>query len=148
MTNMFDKYDRNIPEPAPTYRPPRKKDRLVGSPNVMLLKNIKGEETGVYVKEGSLFDLYFTFDGECEDCSLMELLSEAQFSFMIYDIKHHELVTSEVEVYSEQCFAKVTVASEIGGLLRYGNYYMRLEMIVDGITYTLFDENDGILSIE
>jgi len=32
--------------------------------------------------------------------------------------------------------------------LKYGVYYMKLNFLVDGITYTLFSERDGYLSVE
>ena len=148
MTTMFDKYDKNIAEPKPEYRRKRKKDRLVGSPNVKLLKNIKGYEIGISAKEGSAFDIYFTFDGEYKDGPLSDLLRLGIFTFKIYDKKHHEVYSAPVIIYPEKCIAQVTVISEVNENLKYGNYYMRLEMYLDGITYTLFAENDGVLSVD
>lgn len=148
MGNMFDKYDKNISEPKPVYLPPKKKDRLVGTLNVQLLKNIKGEEIGVSAKEGSAFTLYFTFDGEVEDDTLSNLLADASFGFEVLDKKHHVILSSPVYVYADDCMASVDLISEYEGTLCYGNYYMRLYMMLDGVFYTLFAENDGVLSID
>lgn len=148
MHNMFDKYDKNIPEPKPNYLPPKRKDRLVGTTNVQLIKNIKGDEIGVSAKEGSAFSIYFTFDGEVEDDILANLLAEASFGFEVLDKKHHVILSSPVYVYADDCMASVDLISEYNGTLCYGNYYMRLYMMLDGVFYTLFAENDGILSID
>ena len=148
MGNMFDKYDKNISEPKPVYLPPKKKDRLVGTLNVQLLKNIKGEEIGVSAKEGSAFTLYFTFDGEVEDDTLSNLLADASFGFEVLDKKHHVILSSPVYVYADDCMASVDLISEYEGTLCYGNYYRRLYMMLDGVFYTLFAENDGVLSID
>lgn len=148
MGNMFDKYDKNISEPKPVYLPPKKKDRLVGTLNVQLLKNIKGEEIGVSAKEGSAFTIYFTFDGEVEDDTLSNLLADASFGFEVLDKKHHVILSSPVYVYADDCMASVDLISEYDGTLCYGNYYMRLYMMLDGVFYTLFAENDGVLSID
>jgi len=148
MHNMFDKYDKNIPEPKPSYLPPKRKDRLVGTTNVQLIKNIKGDEIGVSAKEGSAFSIYFTFDGEVEDDILANLLAEASFGFEVLDKKHHVILSSPVYVYADDCMASVDLISEYNGTLCYGNYYMRLYMMLDGVFYTLFAENDGILSID
>lgn len=148
MHNMFDKYDKNISEPKPSYLPPKRKDRLVGTTNVQLIKNIKGNEIGVSAKEGSAFSIYFTFDGEVEDDILANLLAEASFGFEVLDKKHHVILSSPVYVYTDDCMASVDLISEYNGTLCYGNYYMRLYMMLDGVFYTLFAENDGVLSID
>jgi hypothetical protein len=145
---MFDKYDNNIPEPRPEYRPKPIPDRLIGTTNVRLLKNIGKREIGVSAKEGSAFELYFTFDGYVEEGTLSELLSEASFGFELLDKKHHVVLSAPVTVYPEDCMASVTIVSEYNGIVSYGNYYMRLYMLLDGIFYTLFAENDGVLSID
>lgn len=148
MHNMFDKYDKNISEPRLSYLPPKRKDRLVGTTNVQLIKNIKGNEIGVSAKEGSAFSIYFTFDGEVEDDILANLLAEASFGFEVLDKKHHVILSSPVYVYADDCMASVDLISEYNGTLCYGNYYMRLYMMLDGVFYTLFAENDGVLSID
>lgn len=145
---MFEKYDNNIPEPKPCFLPPKRKDRLVGTTNVQLLKNIKGEEIGVSAKEGSAFSIYFTFDGIVEDDTLTNLLADATFGCEILDKKHHVILSTPVYVYADDCMASIDLISEYNGVLHYGNYYIRLFMMVDGVFYTLFAENDGILSID
>ena len=148
MTSMFDKYDNNIKEEKPRYEYCRRPDRLVGSANAQLIKNIKGDEIGVRAPEGSAFTIYFTFDGIVEDDTLSNLLSEASFGFELLDKKHHVLLTTPVCIYPDDCMASVDLISEYNGEISCGNYYMRLYMIVDGIIYTLFGEEDGVLSIE
>ena len=147
MARMFYRYDHDIKDPKPHYRKPEKPERPLGTANIGLIKNIKGEEQGIWAKEGSTFTLYFTFDGVVDDMSLPELLREADFSFGVYDKKHHLLYSAPVIIYPEDCMASVDIVSEVDGLLKYGNYGMRLMLIIDQIAYTLFDENDGILSI-
>ena len=146
--NMFDKYDNNIPEKKPVYRPEPIKDRLVGTTNLRLLKSIAGREIGVSAKEGSAFTIYFTFDGYVEDDILPNLLSEATFGFELLDKKHHVILSTPVIVYPDDCMASVDIVSEYNGNVSYGNYYMRLYMMIDGVFYTLFAENDGVLSID
>lgn len=146
--DMFYKYDNNIKEPKPIYRPLPKPNRLVGSAYAQLLKDITGKEMGVRAPEGSAFTIYFTFDGFVEDDTLSNLLSEATFGFEILDKKHNVLLSTPVIIYPDDCMASVDIVSEYNGELSYGNYYMRLYMMIDGIFYTLFSEHDGILSIE
>ena len=68
----------------------------------------------------------------------------------IYAIFHRSQLVFEspVEIYPSEQMASVTLVSEEDGPLKFGNYRMQLDMIIDDITYTLFAQNDGILSIE
>lgn len=148
--NMFYNYDYEQKE-KPHYEPlftPGEEDRCVGTANTRLIKNKEGKEIGVEAKENSLFRLYFTFEGFVEESNLPKLLSEATFTFKVFNHRSQLVFESPVEIYPSEQMASVTLVSEEDGPLKFGNYRMQLDMIIDDITYTLFAQNDGILSIE
>lgn len=148
--DMFKNYDdeKMREQHLPEYEVKRRPDRLVGTANAQLIKNIKGEEIGIRAPEGSAFSIYFTFDGFVEDMTLANLLSEAEFGFELRNHRHQTILSAPVVVYADSCMASVDLVSEKDGVLSYGNYYIYLYMVVDGLTYTLFDERDGVVSIE
>lgn len=148
--SMFEDYDNEETrkQHLPKYEIPMPVDRLVGTANAQLLKNIKGDEIGVRVPNGCAFSLYFTFDGEVEDGLLSDLLAEADFGFELRDTKHNTVLSSPVYIYPDDHMASVDLVSEKDGDISYGNYYIYLYMLVDGVYYTLFDERDGVVSVE
>lgn len=148
--SMFEKYEyeETRAQHLPEYKLPIPKDSLVGTLSTDLLKDIKGNEIGVKVTNGSAFSLYFTFDGKVEDGTLSELLADADFGFELRDVKHNILLTLPVTMYPEDHVARVDLVSEKDGTISYGNYYIYLYMLLDGTCYTLFDEWDGVVSIE
>lgn len=148
MTNlkMFDRYENQSfcqPEISPAEIP----DLATGSTRATLLKTIVGRTIGVSAKVGGALSLYFTLNSE--DKALLSLImTTATFGFEILDRKHNVILSAPVKILANANQVGVDLFTERNGLLCYGNYYMHLYILWNGIYYTLFDENDGVLSLE
>lgn len=143
---MFDKYENQSfcqSEISPVALP----DLAIGSTKATLLKTITGQTIGVSAKVGGELSLYFTLNSE--DKALLNLImTTATFGFEILDRKHNVILSAPVKILANDNQVGVDLFTERSGLLCYGNYYLHLYILWNGIYYTLFDENDGVLSLE
>lgn len=135
------------------------------------LINAGGDQLGARAKANSEFDLYFRLYGEA-DGGIESVAKDAKFSFDVMDsggnvvsnavaadgktplldadgnetrMFEPELLASGIEV---KVRIRASDSDPVGHGLRFGVYRMRLSMEYGGKTYSLFSENDGILSIE
>ena len=150
MSNMFEKYDKKIieKEQEELLFEPAEPDRLVGTSGARIIRDVLNREMGVALKENSFSRLFFTFDGYVDDGTLAEFLKNVEFNFNILNSRNFIVYTAPVEVYADDCMASVDVITEQEGPLKNGTYRMQLDLIYNGIVYTLYSTRDGYLTVE
>ena len=160
MQDMFYKYDHKIaplcnecafecdpnnpPQFCPLYA---KQNELSHRTCLSLIYSINNKLLGVMARENSKFRLFFPVCSIKDYHKLMEALKQAEFRFTIFNRLHKELLTAPVDVNFDSGVLSVELQSSSEGPLKAGIYRMRLDMVIDETIYTLFAENDGILSI-
>lgn len=143
---MFDNYERqNLyrTEVPQVERP----NLATGATKATLLKTIAGRTIGVSAKVGGRLTLYFNLDSD-NKALLTTIIRTATFGFELLDRKHNVILSAPVAILADDNQVCVELFTERSGLLCYNNYYMHLYILWNGIYYTLFDENDGVLSLE
>lgn len=148
MRDMFYNYEHNIADKDYPPMKPREGYKEAGDfSGADLIYNIKGDILGVRAKIDQPFKLYFYLDGEVEDGSLTELMSEASFYVQIYHNKSNELL-GEIKADAD---VENTLVAQIDPAefdMSYGVYRLKLIMNYDMSDYELFSGDSGILSIE
>ena len=164
MKNMFYNYDHNIKKDlqAAPHFPFGYPAILESDPNISIIKDAKGREIGVRVKQGMPFTLYFYLDDYMTARKISEL--PAACDYVIKSICHFEIVSARHKViYSAEYNAAeifntntsklaINVPLEAASLLKKDTYRMRLTLTgligdLDGKIYTLFDDDDGLLIV-
>jgi len=152
---MFYNYDHNIKQEIYPMPPLDTANRLNNCSAAKILTNVKGDELGIAAKINSKFYLYFSVWGEVIDDdspfaseTLREVLENAVLHFDVLDSKREVVASFEPELceYANEIRVKVYTSEE--GPLKYGVYRMHLYFENEEGIYTLFSEEDGILSIE
>lgn len=155
MKDMFYNYEHNINKKTSPklaeYDQPKMLD-ICG--NAERLCNAKGDMLGIKGKVNSKFYLYFDFFGEVTDDegffegTLRDALANAVLHFDVLDKKHEVVASFEPELSDYLDEIRVQVYTSEDGPLKYGVYRMHLYFETDEGVYSLFSEEDGILSIE
>lgn len=140
---MFEKYNKNN---ITTVQSDECGTDTSRKQRTRLLYDIKGRPLGVEARVGGRLSLYFTFEAE-SDFDLVDLLENGAFGFELLDKKHNAILSAPVSLLPDANQAQVDLVTERNGLLDTGNYYMYLYVLYNGIYYTLFDEQDGVLSL-
>lgn len=153
MKDMFYNYEHNVNTESPNFPPYSKQKELNTCSNVKRLLNAKGDEIGVEGKVNSKFYLYFNIEGTVTDengefeATLREVLESANIYFDVLDSKR-DVVASfvpELSYFADEIRVQVYTSEE--GPLKYGVYRMHLYFETEEGIFTLFSEEDGILSI-
>lgn len=147
MRDMFYNYEHKIDEKE--YPPMKHHDHprdSIGVHGADLLRNIKGDVIGVKAKQNSDFSLFFYLDGTVEDGSLAQLVDEASFYLLVYGKDDEAIAEFAATKYSTDQLEVDMGADD--SVMPYGLYRMKLIMIYNNVTYTLFSERDAVLSIQ
>jgi len=155
MRNMFYNYDNNIPNNSSKSYPnngkyPKEINKQANSfHGAKLLKDKKGNVLGIEATRNSIFRLFFSLEGVVNTGTIQDLLENTDVFFEILDVNHNVLLECDVEIFSLYNMVSVEIiATEDGPLTGGHNYKMHLYTILDGITYDLFSENNGVLYIK
>lgn len=155
MKDMFYNYEHNINRKISPKLPVYDMPKMINvCGNAERLLNAKGDMLGVKGKINSKFYLYFDFVGEVVDdnglfeSTLRDALANSILHFDVLD-KKSEVVASFVPELSEYIDEiRVQIFTSEDGPLKYGVYRMHLYFEKEDGIYTLFSDEDGILSIE
>ena len=157
MRDMFYNYENHIHRKKQPLLPPYEQPKtLEACGNVERLLNVKGDEIGVKGKVNSAFYLYFDFKGDAyndeglREKTLWEVLSTSEIYFDVLDQKREVVASFTPELCENADEIRVQILTSEEGPLKYGVYRMHLyfDPGENMGTYTLFSEEDGILSIE
>jgi len=155
MKDMFYNYEHHINRKNYPVTPPYDTPKSLNAcGNVEVLRNAKGDEIGVKGKVNSKFNLFFRFSGDAYDDNgvfeqpLRYVLEDSKLYFDVLD-KKRDVVASfvpELSPYADEI--RVTVYTSEEGPLKYGVYKMHLYFETEEGIYTIFSDEDGILSVE
>lgn len=152
MKDMFYNYDYNLDKktyPEPLIWHDCHGHAVAFAGGAVPLTNAKGDVLGLLAKRNSDFDIYFTLDDLCGD----EMIARIMDSEIICNIlakDHKVLLSPEVIKYDNHTLiAKVHASDDTipYGVYRVELYAKVIRLGVEPVKYTLFAENDGILSI-
>ena len=153
--SMFDNYsDKKINDKPLIYSVIEeiKEEKMPRAGESKIIRNLKDDVIGISVKENSKSTIYFKIDGLVEKNShesIPNILRRGLFTFQVLNAYTETVYeVNKVHVYPEDRCVSVEIFSSENCPLKYGVYYMKLNFLVDGITYTLFSERDGYLSVE
>lgn len=155
MKDMFYNYDHNInkkeyPE-NPIYYTNKKLHTTMAARKLF---NVKGDELGVCAKVNSEFYLYFKVDGAAYaddgtfEADARTILENAILHFDVLNQKREVVASFMPELSEYDSEIRVQIYTSEEGPLKYGNYKMHLYFETENGIYTLFSEEDGILTIE
>ena len=167
MKDMFYNYDYNINKRLLSHKKePAFFDQdviLTGNPNIMIIKDIKGREIGVRVKQGMPFTLYFYLDdySTAEKASdrpdLCELVLNCKAQLAIFSCRRHISPFEPIELSPENIADNfnletstlaITVPQDKANLLDKDSYRIRLRLIdKEDNFYEVYSENDGLLIV-
>lgn len=148
MRDMFYNYEHNIADKEyPPMKPRESHKHAIDFSGADLIYNIKGDILGIRAKIDQPFKLYFYLDGEVEDGSITELMSEATFYIQIYHNKSNELLGElKADIDIDNTLVAQIDPAEFN--MSYGVYRLKLIMNYNMSDYELFSRDSGILSIE
>ncbi len=165
MKDMFYNYDHNINKDLrkPPI-PPEYPDILESDPNISIVKDAKGREIGIKVKQGMPFTLYFYLDDYMTAIPASSLPPMRDYilrsicHFEIFSARHELIWSMEpvavtlenFDLNSSKLIIKVPL--EAAELLKKDTYRMRLALTgligdLSGKAYVLFDDDDGLLIV-
>lgn len=148
MRDMFYNYEHNIADKEyPPMKPKEPHKHATDFSGADLIYNIKGDILGIRAKIDQPFRLYFYLDGEVEDGSITELMSEAVFYIQIYHNKSNELL-GELKADTDIDNTLVAQIDPAEFNMSYGVYRLKLIMNYNMCDYELFSRDSSILSIE
>ena len=143
---MFEKYNSKINIDSPQSDGCNCKEGGLATNSTKLIYDIKGRPLGVEARVGGKLSLYFNFESTTE-LDLADLFENGAFGFELLDKKHRTILSAPVSLLPDTNQARVDLVTERSGLLDNNNYYIYLYVLYMGIYYTLFDEQDGVLSL-
>lgn len=144
MRDMFYNYEHNIerkdPPPLSPFDRKSEADGFYGAEPVF---NAHGDCLGVKAKADSNFDLFFSLEGYIDGSNIYTLLSEGQFVLGVYSSKSKLIANFSGEMFDDENL----VVHVDSSLLPPDLYSMKLIVVYDGETHTLFDNENSILRI-
>jgi len=154
MRDMFYNYDNNIPNNSCNNYPdiykykkaPKTFNTFHGA---KMLRDKAGKFLGIEATRNSTVRLFFSFEGLSDPEEVQNLLENNLVRFDVLDTNHNILLECDVEVFSLYDMVSIElILSEESKLVGGNVYKMHLYTIIDGVTYDLFSENDGLLYVK
>ena len=151
MKDMFYNYDNDVMVDnifrIPLEIPPKDLD-FAGKPYVV--RTVKGDAVGIKAKANTRVRLFFQLACDKGAEFLAELLMTSEIHLEVLNRCRLVAVdlTDLVERYIDDQTISVEFTTGDASNLQDGLYKLNLYMLVDGIKYTLFADNDGYLCIE
>lgn len=165
MKDMFYNYDHNIDKnlQCKPHFPFDYPAVLESDPNISIVKDVKGREIGVRVKQGMPFTLYFYLDDYTNALKVSmvpELRKKVLDSICCFEVlsAEHKVIFSiqqpTINIFDlNSSKLAVNVGQEFANMLEKDSYKMHLVLnsieanSVLGTSYVLFDEDDGLLIV-
>ena len=163
MKDMFYNYDHNINKDLQKKPfPPDYPDILESDPNISIVKDAKGREIGVRVKQGASFTLYFYLDDYTTATkassvpNICEFIKNSTYTFELFTGRHipvfkEPLTGNTVDIFNEKTSKlAITIPVDKARELSKDTYRMRLALgglIGSQAELVLFDDDDGFLIV-
>ncbi len=161
MRDMFYNYDYNTNRKLHSHKESAFFDPeviLTGDPNIMIIRDAKGRELGVRVKQGMPFTLYFYLDDYStaervsDNQELYDLVLKCKVQLDVLSSKHNVIFTIEnnaADIFNTETSSLIIdINQELACKLNKETYRIRVRLVEeDGTFYEVYSENDGLLIV-